>query len=35
LEGEIGKEESRDDAGGSEDGSGESQEEETLSSTSC
>ena len=35
LEGEVRKEESRDNAGKSEDGSGESQEEETLSSASC
>jgi len=35
LEGKVGKEESRDDAGGSEDGSRESQEEGTLSSASC
>jgi len=32
---EVGKEESRDDVEGSENGPGESQEEETLSSTSC
>ena len=35
LEGEIRKEESRDDAEKSEDGPGKSQEEGTLSSTSC
>jgi len=35
LEGEVGKEENRDDAGGSEDGPGESQEEGTLLSASC
>jgi len=35
LEGESGKEENRDDTEGSEDGPGESQEEGTLSSTSC
>ena len=34
-EGEVRKEESRDDAEGSEDGPRESQEERTLSSTSC
>jgi len=34
LEGESGKEENGDDAEGSEDGPGESQEEGTLSSTS-
>jgi len=34
-EGESGKEEDRDDAEGSEDGPGESQEEGTLSSASC
>ena len=34
-EGAVGKEESRDDAEGSEDGPGKSQEEGTLSSTSC
>ena len=34
-EGESGKEESGDDAEGSEDGPGESQEGGTLSSTSC
>jgi len=33
--GVIGKEESRDDMEGSEDGPGESQEEGTLSSASC
>ena len=32
---EVGKEESRDDAGGSEDGPRESQKERTLSSISC
>jgi len=35
LEGEVGKEESGDDMGGSEDSPGESQEEGTLLSTSC
>jgi len=35
LEGAVRKEESRNDAEGFEDGPGESQEEETLSSTSC
>jgi len=35
LEGEDGKEESRDDAEGSEDGPRESQKEKTPSSTSC
>ena len=35
LEGESGKEENRDDMERSEDGSGESQEEGTPSSTSC
>ena len=35
LEGESGKEEDGDDVEGSEDGPGESQEEGTLSSTSC
>jgi len=35
LEGVVKKEESRDDVKGFEDGSGESQEEKTLSSTSC
>ena len=35
LEGEVSKEESGDDAEGSKDGSGESQEEETPSSASC
>jgi len=35
LEGESGKEESGDDAEGSEDGPGESQKEGTLSSASC
>jgi len=35
LEGESRKEENGDDAEGSEDGLGESQEEETPSSTSC
>ena len=35
LEGESGKEENRDDAEGSEDGPGESQEGGTPSSTSC
>ena len=35
LEGESGKEESGDDAEGSEDGPGESQEGGTPSSTSC
>jgi len=34
LEGEVRKEESRDDAGGSEDSSGESQEEGTPLSVS-
>ena len=34
-EGEVGKEESGDDVEGSEDGPGESQKEETPSSTSC
>ena len=34
-EGEDGKEESRDEEGGSENGPRESQEEETLSSISC
>ena len=34
-EGEVGKEESGDDVEGSEDGSRESQEEETPSFTSC
>jgi len=34
-EGESRKEENRDDTEGSEDGSGESQEEGTLSSASC
>jgi len=34
-EGVVGKEESRDDMEGFEDGPGESQEERTLSSTSC
>ena len=34
-EGEVGKEESEDDVEGSEDGPGESQKEETPSSTSC
>ena len=34
-EGEVGKEESRDDAEGSKDGSGESQKGRTLSSISC
>jgi len=34
-EGAVEKEESGDDAEGSKDGPGESQEEETLSSTSC
>jgi len=35
LEGESGKEENGDDAEGSKDGPGESQEEGTLLSTSC
>ena len=35
LEREVGKEESRDDVEGSENGPRESQEERTLSSTSC
>ena len=35
LEGAVGKEESGNDAKRSEDGPGESQEEETLSSISC
>ena len=35
LEGEVGKEESRDDTEGSKDGPGESQEEETPLSASC
>ena len=35
LEGAVRKEKSRDDAEGSEDGSGESQEERTPSSTFC
>jgi len=35
LEGENGKEESRDEKEGFEDGPGESQEEGTLSSASC
>ena len=35
LEGAVGKEESGDDAEGSKDGPRESQEEGTLSSTSC
>ena len=35
LEGESGKEENGDDVEGSEDGPRESQEERTLSSTSC
>ena len=35
LEGAVRKEESRDDVEGSEDSSGESQKEETLSSASC
>jgi len=35
LEGAVGKEESRDDTEGSEDGPGESQEEGTPSSTFC
>ena len=35
LEGEVGKEESRDNAEGSEDGPRESQEERTPSFTSC
>ena len=35
LEGEVGKEENGDNAKGSEDGLGESQEEGTLSSASC
>ena len=35
LEGEIRKEKSRDDAGGSKDGPGEIQEEGTPSSASC
>jgi len=34
-EGVVGKEESRNDVEGFEDGPGESQEEGTLSSTSC
>ena len=34
-EGESGKKENRDDTEGSEDGSGESQEEGTPSSASC
>jgi len=34
-EGEVGKKESRDDAEGSEDGPGESQEEGTPLSASC
>ena len=34
-EGEVGKEESRDDERDSEDGPEESQKEETLSSASC
>jgi len=35
LEGEVGKEENGDDAEGSKDGPGESQEEGPLLSTSC
>jgi len=35
LEGAVGKEESGDDMEGSKDGTGESQEEGTLSSASC
>ena len=35
LEGEVGKEENGDNAKGSEDGLGESQEEGTLSSAFC
>jgi len=35
LEGEDGKEESKDDVEGSEDGPGESQEKRTPSSASC
>ena len=35
LEGAVRKEESRDEEEGSKDGSGESQEEGTLSSASC
>ena len=35
LEGEVGKEENGDDAGGSKDGPGEIQEEGTLLSASC
>jgi len=35
LEGDVGKEESRDDVGGSKDGPRESQKEGTPLSTSC